>query len=370
MTIALHGNLTDFGMGEVFQLIGQQRKTGVLQVRGSRGEVELRFEGGGVVSAAPVGAYEDAALGEMALRCGVLPREKLTAAERERSAGADALRPHLVAAGLAREQIHEVEDLLTRETLFDLLRWDDGSFRFVAQPVPHDRPPDSLLGAEQVLMDGLRMVDEWRAFAAEIPAESTVYRRRDGIEEYRRSAAARTAANPAETERLLLLVDGRSSVRRVIDLSRLGTFLGMRILVELARGGWIEPLRASDDGVRGTALRPAARLRSSLAGFGPFAVLVLLAVLAFARGPSGGPGAPIARDALAEARAAAEMVRLRRLLVAERLARGADPGSLAEVRSWPDGAGSSLAAGEAGAYHVARHARAGRERLIVLAPER
>jgi len=51
VTVALHGNLQDFGIGEVFQLIGQQRKTGVLEVRGEQGEVELRFDSGGVVAA-------------------------------------------------------------------------------------------------------------------------------------------------------------------------------------------------------------------------------------------------------------------------------------------------------------------------------
>ena len=38
MAVALHGNLRDFGIGEVFQLIGQQRKTGVLEVRRRAGE--------------------------------------------------------------------------------------------------------------------------------------------------------------------------------------------------------------------------------------------------------------------------------------------------------------------------------------------
>jgi len=32
VSVALHGNLRDFGIGEVFQLIGQQQKTGVLEV--------------------------------------------------------------------------------------------------------------------------------------------------------------------------------------------------------------------------------------------------------------------------------------------------------------------------------------------------
>ena len=36
MSIALRGNLRDFGIAEVFQLIGQQRKTGILEIEGAR----------------------------------------------------------------------------------------------------------------------------------------------------------------------------------------------------------------------------------------------------------------------------------------------------------------------------------------------
>lgn len=365
MSIALHGNLRDFGMSEVFQLIGQQRKTGVLQVRGSLGEVELRFDDGRVVSAAPVGAYEDEALGDMAVRCGALPREAHAEAERARSSAGDALRPHLVAAGLPLPSLHEVEDLLTRETLFALLRWDDGSFRFVARAIPHDRPRASLIAAEQVLMDGLRMVDEWGALVAELPPETLVYRRRGSLEDYRRSPAGRAAPWPAETERLFLLVDGRASVRRVIDLSRLGTFLGMRIFVELARAGWIEPLRDEAAAGEGGA---AARGRVWLAAVraAPFAALALLAALALSGGAGSGGGAPPARAPLAVARSGWDAVRVRHLALAASLAQGRPPASVAEIPAWPDGRGAALTPEAAAAYYLAHRDGA----ALVLAPER
>jgi hypothetical protein len=366
MSIALHGNLRDFGMSEVFQLIGQQRKTGVLQVRGELGEVELRFDEGCVVSAAPVGSYEDEALGDMAVRCGALPRESHAEAERARSSSGDGLRRHLVAAGLALTTLHEVEDLLTRETLFALLRWDDGSFRFVARAVPHDRPRGSLIAAEQVLMDGLRMVDEWSALLAELPSETLVYRRRGSLEEYRRSPAGRAAPWPEEAARLFLLVDGRASVRRVIDLSRLGTFLGMRIFVDLAQAGWIEPLRdegaASDrEGVaRGRAWRTAVRAV-------PFAALALLAALALAGTGRPGPAAgTFGRDAIAGARAGWDAARVRHLALATGLARGRAPGDLAELPSWPAGRGVALTPEAAAAYYLVHRDGA----ALVLAPER
>ena len=54
MSVALRGNLRDFGIADVFQLIGQQRKTVVLEFTSDAGvRVQLRFDCGNVVSAAP-----------------------------------------------------------------------------------------------------------------------------------------------------------------------------------------------------------------------------------------------------------------------------------------------------------------------------
>ena len=366
MSIALHGNLRDFGISEVFQLIGQQRKTGVLQVRGSEGEVELRFDEGGVVSAAPVGAYEDEALGDMAVRCGALPPEKHAEAERARSSAGDGLRRHLLEVGLTLPALHEVEDLLTRETLFALLRWQDGSFRFSAQPITHDRPRDSLIAAEQVLMDGLRMVDEWRALVPELPPETLVFRRRGSIEDYRRSPAGRAAPWPEEAEQLFLFIDGRSSVRRVIDLSRLGTFQGMRILVELQRAGWIEPVR--DEAASTAGERYArGRLAQTALRAAPYVLLAGLALFALAGGRGARvPGAPLPHDPLAAARASHASARVRHLALAAGLARNAAPRSLAELPAWPAGAGAALTAEAAGAYYLAHRDGV----ALVLAPER
>jgi hypothetical protein len=367
VTVALHGNLRDFGIGEVFQLIGQQRKTGVLEVRGEQGEVELRFDAGGVVAAAPAASRSDAALVEMIARCGLVPRDRLGEIERD-AAPSEPLGPRVVAAGLlGADALREVEDLLTRETIFDLLRWEDGSFRFVAQPIAHERPADQLLGAEQVLMDGLRMVDEWRAFESEMPEEGVVFRRRGSLEEYRRSPAGRAAASPGETERVYMLVDGRSSVRRVIDLSQLGTFLAMRILVQLARAGWIEPVttRRAATGHDGAPVA-ASEQRRRVATFAPLALLALLALLAtWTRAPRPLEPDALPVAALAEARAQVETARWRALVLAHRLATGKWAADLDAVAQWAGEPPAELTRSERGAYYVGRRA----EGPIVLAPE-
>ena len=49
MSVALRGNVKDFGIAEVFQLIGQQRKTGILELSGQDQQVQLVFDCGAVV---------------------------------------------------------------------------------------------------------------------------------------------------------------------------------------------------------------------------------------------------------------------------------------------------------------------------------
>ncbi len=367
MTIALHGNLRDFGMGEVFQLIGQQRKTGVLEVRGPKGEVTLRFDAGGVVSAAPVGTRVDEALIEMIVRCGIVPRDGVAGIEARRDAALP-IGPHLVEAGLlGAESLREIEDLLTRETIFDLLLWVEGSFRFVAQPVLHDRAAESLLGAEQVLMDGLRMVDEWHAFQQEAPIETVVFRRRGSIEEYRHSPAARVMASPVESERVFLLVDGRASVRRVIDLSRLGSFGAMRIVVHLARAGWIEPVRArSTVATQSTEPDASSPRRRALAMWAPFALLAGIAALGLVHARSQRDGFVLGDDALDRARSRFATENVRALVLAYRAAEGRWPDGLDAVATWSDESAAALTPAERGAYYVG----ASSEGPIVLAPDR
>lgn len=360
MTIALHGNLRDFGIGEVFQLIGQQRKTGVLDVRGRHGEVELRFDSGGVVSAAPIAERRDAPLLDMIARCGLAPRERLAELETQSD---ESLGRRIEAAGLlSADALREIEDLLTRETIFDLLRWDDGSFRFAAQPIEHERSAEHLLGAEQVLMDGLRMVDEWHAFAGELPEELTVFRRRASVEEYRSSLAGRPAPM---LERVYLLVDGRATVRRVIDLSRLGSFEATRALVQLARAGWIEPVRArSVDPATGRSGHRSER--RGIAVGAPFALLAVLAAIAWLRPTPAADPMALATSPLASARAELSAQHWRALLHAHRLATGAWAADLGAVSQWAGDAAPALTPSERDAYHVARRD----EGAVLLAPDR
>jgi hypothetical protein len=375
LSVGLSGNLRDFGIADVFQLIGQQRKTGVLELSRGKRRVQLVFDRGGVVVAFPAAARDGDSdpLGEMMARCGVLTRQRVAEATSARRSSAQAFGRAVVDRGwLDVAQVTCIEDLLTRDTIFEVLRWESGSFDFRAQAVSHDRDPGTLLGAEQILMDGLRMVDEWQSFTAQVPSDEMVFEPVGSFETYRDSAGTVSADQLESARTVHSLVDGRLPARRIVDLSRLGTFDGTRILAELRSAGLVEPVRGQGGlglrrharAIRSSAPRLSGGVATSVAT--AVCVLALLASAVFVRShqPDATP-LRIEPRSLERLREAYATRRLRNAMDAYRLAEGDWPASLdGLVRRGYLGA-EALAAPEGRPYYSANRD----DGVVLLAPE-
>ena len=375
MSVALHGNLRDFGIGEVFQLIGQQQKTGVLEVSDEQTRLRITFEGGAVVSGERAGAYEQAALGDMLVRTGVITPQRLVELERRIAEGGVQLAALLTESGeLSAGQVDEIVELVTRDTLFELLCWTRGSFHFTAGSVVHQRDAACILPAEQLLMEGLRTVDEWRTFDEYAVDPESVFLPTGRFEEFRRAQPGEAPEKLAVAERLFLLIDGRMPVRRVVDLSRLGTFEGARWLTLFRRAGLIEPIDP-EIVARKQRRRHALELAAGLSVLGALVALlpwVLLAaiVLALVQQPAPQPPAEarLAERAVLERAASAFEARwLRNLVDVHRYARGEWPGGLTDLRRFFHEARRTvpLAPLDAREYYFARRG----DSFLVLAPE-
>jgi len=344
VSVGLSGNLADFGIADVFQLIGQQRKTGTLELKNATGRAQLVFDRGLVVSAGPAtGRSSDLdPLADRLIRCGQMTRERADEAVAACRASAQTLARTIVDRGWLDEvAVREARDLVTRDAIFDVLRWQSGTFDFRAHPVSHGRDLAELLGAEQILMDGLRMLDEWQSFAALVPSEETVFVRVAGFERFAESHARGGEAELAHAARVFALIDGRLSARRVIDLSRLGTFDGMRFLSELRQAGAIRPM--TPEGVRHvrrhaarlSAGRGALALRRSVAALVPLVALAAVAWWTAVASTSPVPASDlrIQRSTLASLREDYAARAVRHALEAYRLGRGRWPERLEELES-------------------------------------
>jgi hypothetical protein len=374
MSVALRGNLSDFGIAEVFQLIGQQRKTGLLDVTHDGQTMRLAFDAGAVVWGRPVGETDDAVIGERLVRSGLLTKERLDALRSGSEVSARSVTSLAIdARDFSAADAAQVEDLVTNETVFIVLRWSEGTFDFSTQAVRHEKPADKLLAAEQILMDGLRMVDEWQTFAPLVPDGDTVFERSQPLTSYKRDASGEARRRLPAVERVYGLVDGRLTAQRIIDLSRLGLFDATRALSELRKAEVIAPLSSAKARVRrldtGAGLRTVAtRITSALAAVVP--LLLLGGIVAWlGTGEAPAPDArvfPIVRAPLADARDHFELRRLRHALEAQHLLSGRWPEDLSGRDETGLLGGGALTRAEDAPYYYARRGNG----IVLLAPER
>ena len=364
MGVALHGNLRDFGIGEVFQLIGQQQKTGVLDVTADSTGVRIAFDRGGVVWGETVGPYEHAALGDLLVRSGLVRPERLLALERAVQEGEGDLRTLLTTRGeLGEAQVKEAVDRLTHNTMFLLLRWTQGSFHFSAQPVMGEGDTAATTPAEQLLMDGLRMVDEWRTFDADARALDTVWKRSDAFELFRERAEGESAKRIELARRIFEGVDSKQTSARLIDLARVSEFDGVYWLSRLHRAGVIEPL------ARATApARVGARLQfdffESLVSASALIPLAALALVLVALGAGRSERPELVAGALLaqQGDAAFERALARNAVEAYRFAHGEWPADIATALAEVPHA---MATAKPGEYYFAHRG----ENFVVLMPE-
>ncbi|MBW2280289.1 MAG: DUF4388 domain-containing protein [Deltaproteobacteria bacterium] len=335
--MSLQGQLRDFPVADVFQLVAQQRKTGVLRVERQKRKLEICFFEGQVLRARPSESRPDGALAQFALRSGLLSESDLAEAWRTQEDTLEPLPQLLVSqAFVSKEDVESVFRLMSDETLFELFLWDDGRFDFRPGDV-EQREGDTLVGAEMMLLDALRMRDEWAQIQSGLPDLSVVVAPSVDIEVFRAHRAAVEATvgmDPEELERIYTLCDGRSSARRVVDLSRLGTFQGARGLVALLREGLLHVEHAAPARVA----RPLSAGRRAVFGESRQTVSMILlgVILLLAIGlcllPAPEPrGFPLPSAGVFESRTQTELDRVRAALDAQRWASGTYPESLAEL---------------------------------------
>jgi len=370
VSVGLSGNLKDFGIADVFQLIGQQRKTGALRVRQHAHAALLFFEEGAVVSALPVPEDGGDPLAQLLAGSGLLEREQYQALCDAQRSAAQPLREIVLARGwLSSDELEVAEDRFTRDTVFEVLRWEGGSFDFQPREDVPKHSGATRLGAEQILMDGLRMLDEWRTFAGRIPSEDAVFRRLPQDED--ESSEENEDVQSDAARQLLALVDGRRSARTVIDLSRLGNFEATRVLASCVDAGLLERVEAPSPvpGWRAwTAPEQAGRELRAFAEVG-LALISLFLVVALQGGPTADSRSesswPIPRAAMERAAEREHMRELRKL---------AEVFQILELR-WPETLEELSARGLVDAPELASprghpyHSRGPVDGLVLLAPD-
>jgi hypothetical protein len=271
--MALRGTLGDFGIADIFQLVGHQGKTGVLQLKNRELEVRIYFVDGNVVKGEQSSRQKKELLGNLLVRADVITETQLEEALTQQQRTLRRLGDILVDTGyLERKTLRDFTRLQTTETIYRLFEWKAGTYEFVQQDVEYDEQSYEPIRAENILMEGFRMVDEWPAVREviphnqvtlevlkDLPGESGGAASEDedllaGIddafaewEDKDKSSAkdADPSVGPSERAVFALVAPDRT-VEEITDRSRMGEFETSKSLANLVRSGYLAVVVTGD----------------------------------------------------------------------------------------------------------------------------
>jgi hypothetical protein len=209
-----------------------------------------------VISAESRKRAEDNRLGKILVKKGLIKGEDLKSALDEQKKTGARIGDVFLRKGLVKkEDLRETLTLQMTETVVQLFSWKEGTYEFRSQEAPAGKDSGFVLDTQHLLMEGLRIMDEWSLAEGKITPD-TVF-----------TITGKTDPSlTTEEETLLNLIDGENDVSIIIDLSGMEDFQASRIFLSLLEREIIEPVKTHPVKAETVAI-PVAHKEKPLARF-------------------------------------------------------------------------------------------------------
>ncbi len=236
--MALKGNLRDFSLHQLLNLINLAHKTGALTVRGENGSSEsayLFFREGKLIHASFEG--RPARLTDILVKVGKISPEQATAVrERSRVDTDKELGLLLINNGyLSQNDIIQGVRSYLLDIVYQLFTWHGGDFRFEPNQLPPDERITVPLNLDNVIIEGGRRQQEWEKLREDIPDLDVPLRFAD-----RPNTNLRSISLSVEEWKVISFINSRNTIRQIAQFVTMDEFQVRRVVQGLRRAGLIE----------------------------------------------------------------------------------------------------------------------------------
>jgi hypothetical protein len=275
--MALQGNLDDFSLPEILQLIAVQQKSGVLKLTSGSDVAVIFFDGGRVVSTRDRRRNARDPLKAFLVQTGHITDSQLKQIETIESESRRELTDVLLSGNyLTSESLAVAIQDQIQDTMHQLLTWKQGTYHFSGdgRTVPKFAA-NVRLNTEGLLMESMRRLDEIVRYKQILSSPAMVLRPK--------ALAMPPKDMTPQEQRVLPLVDGLKPLRDIAAQSKLVEFEVYEALHHLLDLGVVEVSLGATAPAKVTPIvkEAAAPPRRSMAL--PVAVVILLGSLAIGR---------------------------------------------------------------------------------------
>jgi hypothetical protein len=234
--VLLQGNLREFSLPNIFQLVKMSAKSGSLTIRREGEWGKIFFRNGMICYAFSV--PEHLPLGERLVKAGAVTADQLKqalSAQKKAGEGARIGSILLEKGHIDRPMLEQAVREQIQDAAFNFFSWSDGEFEFgVDESVAQE---DILveMSVETVVMEGCRRIDEWALIFDQLGSLERVPHL--CVSEHVEAGGELTLT--AEEWRVIVHIDGRVDVNTILRDCGLDRFHGAKVIYSLYSSGLI-----------------------------------------------------------------------------------------------------------------------------------
>ena len=231
--MALEGNIETFFLASIFQLLHNDKKTGIFRISDGFNEVTFYIKKGTIVYGKS--SKKEARLDTLLLNEGVISLEQLKEClaigrERKQTLGKVLVDQKYVSPEYLQKFIHKQ----IKEIIFNLFYWENGEFVFEDVQLDLSNIVITQLDILSVIIEASQRVDEMSLLKKLIPNDTMVFQLTEKIleEEERKLVSSEW--------KILSVIDGKSTVKQIIEEGDWDKFTVYKKLYLLMSSGLIE----------------------------------------------------------------------------------------------------------------------------------
>lgn len=238
--MALKGNLRDFSITQLLNLINLARKTGTLQIEGPSSKVWVSFREGRLAFAQD--GQQDNSLATILFQA-----NKITAAQHRviKQRATNMSDKELGLLLINANYITQQDILGSLQTYFlgvvnNLFTWSEGLFRFENNLLPPEDKITIRLPLENIIIEGSRRMQELEQLQDEIPSLDMALRFAE-----RPGSNIRNVNLSAQEWKVVSYINPKNTIRQIARVNKLNDLQIRRVVYGLLQAGLVEIIRPS-----------------------------------------------------------------------------------------------------------------------------
>jgi tetratricopeptide (TPR) repeat protein len=243
MEIQLKGNTKDISLIKILVYLNRKRETGTLSLKTPAFTKKIYIYLGDAIFSSST--YEDDRLGEMLLKAGKITVEQYDKSVELLKSSNKRQGAILVELGyLTPKDLFWGVKYQVTEIIHSMFQIEDGEYEFKEGDIPTEEVITLKMSLGNLICDGVRKIDNWTIIRNEMPDTDSVLKlSRDPLILFQNIELS------TQDKKMLSLIDGKKTIKEVIESSWIGSFEALKILYVLWSIEMIEQIPTIQDKV-------------------------------------------------------------------------------------------------------------------------